>query len=189
MISKAELRKQLSAERKALGADWIAVASTRLTSNLQQLEAFQAAETIALYKSIPGEVELEPLFEALWKQGKRTCIPVFNAEKNLYDMAEVSAQTQYSTGNYGIQEPCSPKLMANHEINFFTIPGVAFDPAGNRLGRGGGYYDRLLADFSGTAAAVAFDFQILPEVPVDPHDIPVDFIVTETKIINVCNEH
>jgi 5-formyltetrahydrofolate cyclo-ligase len=73
-------------------------------------------------------------------------------------------------------------------IELMAVPGVAFDRNGNRLGRGGGYYDRLLAGFSGLSAGVSFDFQLFPQIPSEPHDIPVDTIVTEFGIINVLNE-
>jgi 5-formyltetrahydrofolate cyclo-ligase len=71
------------------------------------------------------------------------------------------------------------------QINLVAVPGVAFDLQGHRLGRGGGYYDRLLKGFAGVTAALAYDFQILPIIPIEPHDHPVDALVTEIKTVNV----
>ncbi|MDH3982024.1 MAG: 5-formyltetrahydrofolate cyclo-ligase, partial [Kiritimatiellaceae bacterium] len=82
----------------------------------------------------------------------------------------------------GIKEPISPTLVPLDEIDLIAVPGVAFDLTRNRLGRGGGYYDRILEDFGGTSVAVAFGFQILEEIPVDPHDEPVDILITEIKV-------
>ena len=69
-----------------------------------------------------------------------------------------------------------------------VVPGVAFDRTGNRLGRGGGYYDRFLSGFQGVTAAVAFSFQLLDQIPIEKHDIPVDLVVTPQNILKVRNE-
>ncbi len=182
-MSKERIRKEIEAQRRALDFQWMEAASARIVENLQTLKAFQNSETVALYMAIGGEVELEPLFSPCWKRGNRTCIPIFNAEAKLYEIAEVSAETEYRTGHYGIREPLSPSLLPMAKIDLVAVPGVAFDRQGNRLGRGGGYYDRLLAGFSGVSAAVAFDFQILPHIPCEVHDKPVDALATETKLL------
>jgi len=83
----------------------------------------------------------------------------------------------------------SPGDVSLSEVDLILVPGVAFDRSGNRLGRGGGYYDRLLKGYSGSVTAVAFNFQLFETIPTSAHDVPVGTIVTETKIINVCNEH
>ncbi len=189
MSTKAQLRLEIEARCRVLNLQWLTAASTRIVENFQTLEAFTPARTVALYKAIDGEVNLDLLFSSCWNAGKRTCIPIFNAAEKIYEMAEVTAETHYSTGHYGIQEPLSSALVSMDQIDLIAVPGVAFDRAGNRLGRGGGYYDRLLAGFSGIAAAVAFNFQILPTIPAEAHDKPVDLLVTETKINVVHNEH
>lgn len=188
MISKAQLRNEIAHKRAMLDVQWLETASARVVENIQTLDAFKTAKTIALYKAIAGEVLLEPLFAICWKLGKRTCIPVFNPETKRYEMAEVAAEARFSTGHYGIQEPLAASRIAMDAIDLVAVPGVAFDRNGNRLGRGGGYYDRLLADFTGLSAAVAFDFQILPTIPCEPHDRPIDAIITESGIVNVLNE-
>lgn len=185
MTTKAELRKIITSRRKELDIQWLESASAGIVQNFQTLEAFRSAETVALYKAIQGEVILEPLFEICWQLGKRTCIPAFNSDLKIYEMAEITAQTAFITGHYGIQEPVSPVLISIGQIDLMAVPGVAFDPNGNRLGRGGGYYDRLLDKFGGISVAVAFDFQIFDAVPVDQHDIPVDFLISPIKIAEV----
>ncbi len=182
-MSKERIRKKIEDQRRALDFQWLETASARVVENFQALEVFQSSETVALYMAIGGEVELGPLFSKCWKLGKRTCIPLFNAEAKIYEMAEVSAVTEYRTGHYGIREPLSPALLPMADIDLVAVPGVAFDRKGNRLGRGGGYYDRLLEGFSGVSAAVAFDFQILPNIPCEAHDKPVDALATETNLL------
>lgn len=189
MSTKAELRSELSAQRRALDIDWMNEASSRILENLQKSGAFSAAKTVALYKALPGEVQLENLFSICWNLGKETCIPVFNPNLRVYEMAAVDRNTRYETGNYGVVEPRSPSLVELNRIDLIVVPGVAFDIEGNRLGRGGGYYDRFLDGFCGVTAAVAFEFQIFPAIPHEVHDRSVNYIVTESKIVDVCNEH
>ena len=187
--SKQQIRRAIEARRRALDPRWAEAASARIVRNFQTLEAFRSAETIALYMAIGGEVNLDLLFPECWKSGKRTCIPVFNPATKIYEMAEITRKTDYKTGHYGIREPVSPALCSMDKIELVAVPGVAFDQKGNRMGRGGGYYDRLLEGFYGVSAAVAFDFQILPAIPNESHDRPVDVLVTEIKIAMFDNEH
>ncbi len=189
MTSKQDIRKQITEKRKVLDASWLKTTSARVAKNFQALEAFQSAKTVALYMAIGGEVDLSTIFRVCWKLNKRTCIPVFNNTLKLYEMAEITPETRFETGRYGIKEPVAPVRVPKDRIELMAVPGLAFDPAGNRLGRGGGYYDRLLDGFGGKAAATAFDFQILPAIPVNDHDQPVDLIISETKIMKVRNEY
>ncbi len=189
MKTKSELRHDISTQRKALHPRWMKSASAALIENIHGLPAFQTSQNIALYMAITGEVNLDLLFPDCWKLKKQTCIPVFNAERKIYELARVSETTDFQEGHYGIREPRIPRRVSLSEVDLILVPGVAFDRSGNRLGRGGGYYDRLLKGYSGSVTAVAFNFQLFETIPTSAHDVPVGTIVTETKIINVCNEH
>ena len=188
MKSKSEIRKEIGEKRAALNIQWVENASAKIVQQFQSLDVFQSSETVAVYKAIGGEVNLEPMFEICWALNKRTVIPVFNITDRVYEMAEISSATAFVTGNYGIQEPVNPKILDIRAIDLIAVPGVGFDRSGNRLGRGGGYYDRMLEPFSGSAVGICFDFQVLDKIPIDIHDRPVSFIVTETKSIKVSNE-
>ena len=188
MTTKAQLRREIAEHRRSLDSRWITNVSMRVAAQLQGLDAFKTAKHIALYKAIAGEVNLDGLFAACWDLGKRTYIPVFNSLLKTYDMAEITTETRYVTGQYGIQEPENPFQVPTAGLDLIIVPGLAFDASGNRLGRGGGYYDRLLEGFNGTMAAVAFEFQLLPKIPHNSLDIPVNYIVTESKVVDVCNE-
>lgn len=188
MTTKAQLRSVIAEKRRALDPPWITTASLCIVAQLQRLEAFKTAKHIALYKAVAGEVDLEHLFTICWQLDKRTSIPVFNRTLKIYELAEITAKTQYIRGNYDIQEPAYPSLVPIDGMDLIIVPGVAFDAAGNRLGRGGGYYDRLLDGFRGTKAAVAFEFQLFSTIPHESYDMPVHYIVTESKVVDVCNE-
>lgn len=188
MKTKPQLRKEIDEKRRSLDSEWITSASLRMADQLQRLNVFRSAQCIALYKAISGEVDLECLFETCWHVDKRTCIPVFNSAQKTYEFGEITAETVYVKGHYGISEPKNPIRVPTDTVDLIILPGVAFDTKGNRLGRGGGYYDRLLDGFSGSKMAVAFDFQLFLHIPHEAYDIPVSCIVTESQVINVCNE-
>ncbi|MDF7824561.1 5-formyltetrahydrofolate cyclo-ligase [Pontiellaceae bacterium B12227] len=183
MISKKQLRQEISEKRRALDSRWVEEANAEIIDRFQSLEVFQSSGIVALYKAIGGEVSLEPLFSNCWERGQRTCIPVFNEATRLYEMAEIEKSTPFRRGHYGIEEPMAPRLLNMEQIDLIAVPGVGFDAAGNRLGRGGGYYDRILAELSGISVGIAFNFQIYPAIPHEMHDKPVDFVVTETKFL------
>ena len=183
--TKQEIRRDIAARRKELDSEWRVTTSAEIVERFVALPEFESAEFVGLYLAIAGEVILDELLPICWARGKRTAIPVFNAELKIYEMAEITAETEFATGHYGIREPIAPTLVSIRDINLLAVPGVAFDRSGNRLGRGGGYYDRLLADFTGTAAAVAFGFQLIDAVPVDDHDLPVNSIIAEKETIRI----
>lgn len=189
MMTKIQLRQEIAEKRQLLDPRQRTTASLRIVERIQKLRVFMEAKSVALYMAIAGEVDLAPLFPYCWNTGKSTSIPVFNAETRRYELASVTADTTFNTGNYGIKEPAEPSHVPVGSMDLIVVPGVAFDPNGNRLGRGGGYYDRLLNGFEGAMVAVAFDFQIFSSIPCDTHDIPVHYVVTETKSLKVQNEH
>ena len=185
MSTKSNLRLSISEQRNALEINLLTEHSAQIVKNLLSMETFKSSNTVALYMAIAGEVNLETLFAACWQRGKRTCIPVFNTTLKCYEMAEITADTGFQTAHYGIKEPTTPVLVDRNLIDLMVLPGVAFDRQGNRLGRGGGYYDRLLDGFLGKTVAVAFDFQVFPLVPTEKHDKPVHSIVTQSEIVEV----
>lgn len=185
MNDKQEIRKAMIARRRTLTTQWIEAASMKIIHRLEQLAAFRSAAMIGLYLADDGEVNLDPLIERGLGAGKRCCAPWFNPRRQCYEMAEITSPDAYAPGRFGIREPLAAIPCALEEIDLIAVPGTAFDRRGNRLGRGGGHYDRLLDGFRGTAAGVAFDFQLLPSVPSGPHDRPVNVIVTDMQLVNV----
>jgi 5-formyltetrahydrofolate cyclo-ligase len=185
MTSKADIRKKIEMRRSTLEAEWIQTASAAVVANLVSMREFAEASSVALYLAIGGELDLDGLIQPCREMNKTICIPVFNRDCKIYELAEITPDTQFKTGHYGIREPADAFTVAVNQIDFMCVPGVAFDANGNRLGRGGGYYDRLLDGFHGYTAGVAFDFQILPKIPVNIHDRPVDALITESGILKV----
>ncbi|WP_324032492.1 5-formyltetrahydrofolate cyclo-ligase [Shewanella avicenniae] len=183
---RAEIRKQrrsLSAEFQAEAA---AMASQRL---LEIIDARPAIRQVALYFSCDGELSTAPLFEALWQRGIATCLPVlhpFNHGNLLF--LHYDAQTTMQQNRFGILEPKlnSQQLVLPRQLDLILTPLVAFDNLGNRMGMGGGFYDRTLANpqLSALAVGYAHDCQHHEQLPVAEWDIPLPLIVTPTRLIN-----
>jgi len=115
-------------------------------------------------------------------EGKRVVLPKVTG-KTLALVEIGNFDRDVSPGAWGILEPDSGKPVELKDIALVVVPGAAFDLRGNRIGYGAGYYDKLLAQYRGMTVALAFECQIVPDVPADSHDVPVRKIVTETRVI------
>ncbi len=140
---------------------------------------------VLFYAPLPEELDVWQLATKTLAAGKMVALPRFDSAKGTYVACRIQNLTSdLESGRFGIREPKAncPKLALN-ELDLVLVPGVAFDLQGRRLGRGKGYYDRLLATMRGVTCGIAFDQQILSEIPVEPHDLIVNCILTPTRWI------
>lgn len=115
--------------------------------------------------------------------GKRVALPkVKGKELELFEIRNIDSDV--SPGAWGIPEPRGSALVKLDELDVIIVPGAAFDERGNRLGYGAGFYDKLLSTFTKLSVALAFEEQIVPKVPADPHDVPVRKIITEKRVLH-----
>jgi 5-formyltetrahydrofolate cyclo-ligase len=150
---------------------------------LAQVEEFRVAQCISVYVSVGAEIETHGLIRQLLAMERRVCAPAFDGAR--YRLAEVrDFDVDLVAGEFGIFEPRNGPVVPADQPDAWLVPGLAFDVKGNRLGRGQGFYDALLREARGAKIALAHDFQILSEVPASQHDVRMDFIVTETRLIN-----
>lgn len=148
---------------------------------------WQSGTRLLFFAPMPGEIDVWPLIERALAAGKLVALPQFDAQANGYKACQIRDLDQdVQPGRFGIREPASrcPGVALNR-LDFILAPGVAFDLHGHRLGRGRGYYDQLLAAVNGTTCGVAFDEQIVDDLPVEPHDSDVNCIVTPTRWIEL----
>ncbi len=156
--------------------------SREIEKRLFGLPEFRSARVVMFFASFRSEVETEMMIRRALRSCKRVILPkVAGKELTLYEIKDFDADVE--TGTWGIPEPRTLVPAKLDEIDLMIMPGAAFDEQGNRLGYGAGFYDKLLPAFKGTTIALAFEAQILSNVPADPHDAPVKKIVTEKRVI------
>ena len=145
---------------------------------------YAAASTLALYCSIRSEVATAGIFVAALQAGKRILYP--RTVGTTLEFVAVESLETLEASRFGICEPLSGEAFPLAAIDLLVLPGVAFDEKGIRLGYGLGCYDRALAEVERpTLVGLAYDFQVVATLPREEHDIPVDFVVTERKILSM----
>ena len=184
---KSGLRREIKTRLSRLSSQTRAEGSARACDLLMAQELWKKAGSILCYAAIQEELDVRALIAAGLRSGKRVALPRYDQGTNTYCAAEISdPPADLVTGRYGILEPgghCIARPL--NRLDLILVPGVAFDLQGRRLGRGKGFYDRLLAAVLGTTCGVAFDEQIVVAVPVEPHDSDVNCILTPTRWIEL----
>ena len=185
MLTKAELRRHLLAQRAMLTPAEIVQHSTVIAAYVCTLPAFRVSHTVMVYMALPQEVQTMPIITQAHQLQKRVAVPVIHG-RDLQAVALSEPPMQLRRGRFDILEPCgTPCVIHPQEIGCIIVPGIAFDTRGGRLGFGKGYYDRFLRQLPATTyrCGLAFGIQIVPCVPQTPHDICMHGIVTEQGCI------
>ena len=187
--AKQVLRIEVLGRLRALSAADRASASARARERLKLEECWRTARSVLFYAPIDGEVDIWPLALEAWADGKTIALPRFVRAEGIYEACVVNdLGAGIKEGRFGIREPRkSEEDQVLKQLDLLLVPGVAFDLLGRRLGRGKGYYDRLLEGLSGLNCGVAFDEQIVNEVPVISQDRRMDCILTPRRWIT-CNQ-
>lgn len=181
--TKLALRAQVRQILARLPDPTRTAASAEACSLLLTQKAWTQAKSVLFYAPLPGELDIWPLVAMAISTGKSVALPRFDPAKNLYAARELhDPQADLEIGRFGIREPTSRCVpIPLNKLDLILVPGVAFDLHGRRLGRGRGFYDLLLAVVRGQTCGVAFDEQLVAEVPVEPHDVSVKCILTPTR--------
>ncbi|EFL50498.1 5-formyltetrahydrofolate cyclo-ligase [Solidesulfovibrio fructosivorans JJ]] len=186
-IDKDALRRRMLGRRNAQEPELAARASQAVASRVEALPRYAAAREVLAYLPIRGEVDAGILVRSLLASGRRVLLPRCRPDApGELDVGCLTSLDAAVPGRYGILEPpraaCLPPSAYSPDV--ILVPGVAFDAKGARLGFGGGYYDRLLAlpmAASALTIGLAYAFQVVPQLPADPWDRPVDIVVTELQ--------
>jgi 5-formyltetrahydrofolate cyclo-ligase len=187
-MDKRTLRKKIIALRDKLTPAEIKAKSTLIAEKLYSLPAYMQAEKIMFFIDFGSEVSTRSMVEETIKRGKVALAPKALPEtRELVPSQILDWDSDLAPGAYNILEPrdCALRPFKPEEIDLLIVPGVAFDIKGNRLGYGGGYYDRFFLQLKPGVllAALVFDLQIQPEIPVEEWDRRVDMVITEKRII------
>ena len=182
-MTKKELRKLIYARRKAATDEQVVTASRQINEKIYATEAYQKAGSVFTYMDYKHEVMTRDFIEQAWKDGKRVAVPRVTGD--IMHFYYITSFDQLESGCMGIMEPVvsAVECADDDEKALFILPGVAFDPACHRCGYGGGFYDKYQEIHTQhETIAVAFDFQIVEEVPSEPTDICPMHVFTESTI-------
>ncbi len=183
-MPKTNYRRLLLEKRRTMTADaWKAASLLAQQTLIESLE-FERARVLALYASIQNELDTSLVMETALAAGKIVLYPAMTADGLLF--RRVTGKGDFLPGLFGVLEPVpSTAIYPPTEADLIVIPGVAFDTAGNRIGYGKGYYDKALHQLEGKGRLTGFchDFQLVDEIVGEPHDVKMDRIITERRVI------
>jgi len=182
---KSELRKGIRALLEKISPSVRIAESIDLCARLEA--QLRSAHTILFFAPMPDELDIWLLLQKFLEAKKICALPFFDPTTQHYSARRVlHLEEDVAIGKFSIREPNSScEEIALNKFDLVLAPGLAFDADGNRLGRGRGFYDRILAKASGIKCGVAYDFQLLEKIPVEPHDAKVNFIVTPKRCAKV----
>ena len=184
---KTDIRKKILKKRDDIPREVKSIKDSLIKQGLFSQRDFVNAKSIFFYASFRSEVETLRMIKESIEMGKEVILPKVNKEKNVLMLFEIKDIEELSPGYMGIPEPSlhDTRLVDLDDIDLVIIPGAAFDYSGNRLGYGGGYYDILLSERKKKipVIALAYEEQLVDEIPSEPHDIKVDVIITDKRII------
>ena len=147
---------------------------------------FRDAATVMMFLAVPGEIDTASLARAAWREGKTVLLPIVVwSDRTMEAKVVASLDSGLVETAHGLREPIDGLAVPIEEIDLIVVPALAYGRGGNRLGRGGGFYDRFLArrGMRATLCGLAFSEQLLDEVPTGTHDVPVDILVTDAEVL------
>jgi len=185
-MDKIELRRQVWKCLLEMTDEQRSEKSKKACRNLVSTPEFRSASVVMMYLSLPHEVDTSEAILSAWQFGEVVLVPKVSwQQRHMIPVRINSLETGFSTGASGLRNPITGVPMPLEEIDLVVTPALGFDSKGNRLGRGGSYYDRFFAnaELKATRCGFAFAEQRVESIPVAEHDEPVDFLVTDEGVV------
>lgn len=187
MDEKSRIRQQVLRKRDSIDPETKKAKDVLTKEKILSLPEFQQATVIFLFASFRSEVSTSPLIEEALRLGKKVILPAVDTANKELRLYEIKGLNELSPGYMSIPEPVVPGERERdiNDVTLAVMPGAAFDSRGNRLGYGAGYYDKLLSRLKRKIPliALAYEEQIVDSLPSSPHDIKVNMIVTDKRVI------
>ncbi|WP_156854749.1 5-formyltetrahydrofolate cyclo-ligase [Oceanobacillus sp. AG] len=185
MLDKLNLRNLAKDRLTNLSSVERAEIEEKIVQNLTSSDLWNQASTVGVTVSGGLEWDTEPLIRKGWQEGKTVTVPKCVPEERRLDFYQLDDFEQLEASYFNLREPNPHETVKveKREIDLLIVPGLIFDKRGYRVGFGGGYYDRFLTDFPNRTVSVLYSGQLVEEVPAEPFDIPVDYLVTENGFL------
>ena len=190
--TKEEIRQEMRARRKEISRERRRYTGKVIAYKIifGEIPKIPQAIWVSIYLSTKHEIPTRYIARALWEAERGVCVPVWSDVDMRYQLCELHPKMRLNAGRYGIREPLEQIPVMSWDVDVFIMPGLAFDKQGARLGFGKGIYDSLLfrSNPSAIKIGICYDWQILDDpLPQEPHDIRMDWIVSDKRVIN-CKE-
>lgn len=185
-MQKAQARVEIQRRLAGLTDAHRRQANAAIRRHVAALPELQQAHTVLLFVSIADEVDTRPILADALAAGKTVAVPKVDLKRKTMDARRLrDLESGLAPGIFGILEPQDTEVVAAEDIDFILVPARGFDRQGNRLGRGGGYYDRYMAQagFRAVRCGIGYAAQLLDGLPHDRHDLPVHLLVTEEGVL------
>lgn len=184
MSVKKELRKEYKHLRNRLHHFEYDLSVCEL---LIESEFYKKSETVLLYASLDDEICIDSVIINALENGKKVALPVCRDSNGNMDFYYINSLNELKTGSFSVREPDTTvcKICADFTNCLCVVPGIAFDKRGYRLGYGKGYYDRFLKNFTFNSVGLCYNELMVENLPNDEFDVPVDYIVTQDKVVSV----
>ncbi len=188
--NKSFLRKEMRTRRNALGPAKQGAASAGLLDQLLSVTSFNSARIMAMYLVNDGEIDPVRVMQWCWENARIPTVPVVQKDGGILVFAEVTPQTRFRENRFGIREPVmtETRIVTARQLDLVLLPLVAFDQTGNRLGMGGGFYDRTFEFLVNTGITgpeligIAHEIQKVKQINAEPWDIPLSTVVTDKQV-------
>ena len=183
-MEKEKLRKKIIASLRQLSPAEKSAKEEQFYKLLFASELWQTAQSIGVTLSRGFEWNTAPIIQRAWKEGKSVSVPKSIHASRALHFYQIDHFDQVGEGYFGLNEPIPEKTkkVDDKKIDLMIVPGVVFTKKGYRIGFGGGYYDRFLKGFTQPTLSIVSECQLSEDIPVEPHDIPVEFLLTEAGI-------
>lgn len=178
---RQDMREKLSTIQKPMYED----KSYKIAQKLYEEPSWTKAETVGITLSNPPEVDTYQIIRKAWELGKTVVVPKCISKTKKLDFRCLEDFSQIESVFFGLYEPIESitRKVNDADIDLLIVPGLIFTRKGFRVGFGGGYYDRFLTAYRGDKISLAFENQVVTELPIEEHDIPVDKIITNNEVI------
>ncbi|HZH59591.1 MAG TPA: 5-formyltetrahydrofolate cyclo-ligase [Metabacillus sp.] len=184
-MDKSQLRQLVKKQLEELNDGTFTKDCAKIHKHLFLQNHWNKAKTIAVTISRGREIDTKNIIEKAWAQGKHVVVPKCNPRLNEMIFRKIDTFQQLETVFFGLKEPIVSKTVSvePEDINLMIVPGICFDQEGYRIGYGGGYYDRYLERYPHDTISLAFSFQLFSKIPREPHDIPIQGLITEQGVV------
>ena len=185
---KQQIRKKIKIAAVSTPKDGLHKKSTLIQKNLYSLPEYNDAKAIYIYlSSFNHEVDTFSIIKDFMSKGGEVIVPIVNMKRNELIHSELRTLGSLKRSRFNVWEPEDKHIVNSDNVDMIIIPGIAYDLKGNRIGSGKGYFDRFLGNNDSLKIALAYEFQIIDDIPITDNDIPVDIIITERRIIRIKN--